>query len=45
MKNFEIPFKLVIVCIVYLFYVITVEWILGIGGKDIWDDLIKWGKK
>lgn len=30
---------------VYMVYLIVIDWILGIGTKDIWDKLKEWTEK
>lgn len=37
--------KKVLVFPIYMIYLIVIDWILGIGTKDIWDKLKEWSKK
>lgn len=29
----------------YLLYVVIMDWLLGIGTKDIWDGLVRWANR
>lgn len=37
--------KKILIVPIYILYLIVIDWILGIGTRDIWDKLKEWSEK